>query len=126
MTKKEIDTLIGKMKRQKTEALETKISKLNDLERERGTTKAMYFWSDFGNHNCRQSFVKRYSKDYTIPLTADLSVRYIREVGPSRNYAYASDKLFVIGKDCHWKFTVADAKKIATRLQEIVNKRKEM
>ena len=121
MTKKEIDIIVNKMKYQKTDVLKKRIANLSYLEDERNKTKSMYFWSDFGNASSRRSFTKRYSENYTIPLTADLSVRYVREVSPSRKYAYASDKLSLSDGN---KFTVGDAKKIAARLQMVVDNRR--
>ena len=123
MKKSEIAKLVNAMKYQKTDTLNKKIASLEKLEAERDTTKSMYFWSGFGNATSRKAFVARYSRDYTIPLTGEVAVKYQRKVDPSRNNAYASDSLELSVGDTTEKFTTADAKKIASALREIVAKR---
>ena len=125
MTKRELEYVLDVMKHQSTKTLTKKVAALNQIEDDRALTKRMWFWTDFGNANSRKGFVKKYSADYSITLMKGMDVHYARTVAPSRKNAYASDRLYLIDGNTEYKFTVADARKIADGLQAIVDRRAE-
>lgn len=124
MKKQEIKKLVDQLKYQRTGKLTKIESELRHLEDERDLTRRMYFWSDFGNRSARARLVDRYDLDTTIKLTTDMSVRYTRDVNPSRNHAYASDSLWIERVDgTEEPFTVCDARKIADAIAAVIETR---
>ena len=123
MTKRELEYVLDVMKHQSTKTLTKKVAALNQIEDDRALTKRMWFWTDFGNASARKGFVKRYSADYSITLMKGMDVHYARTVEPSRKNAYASDRLYLMDGNTEYKFTVADARKIADGLQNIIERR---
>ena len=124
MTKKEIIEMMETLKHQTTRTLQEARDGLAELEDERNLTKRMYFWHDFGNASERHRFCARFDCIAIYRLSPHLSIKYRRDVNPSRSYAYASDYIRLLVDDEYTKdLTIADTKKIVKAIDELLDKR---
>ena len=119
MRKNQINEVIEKNKRKRSEQLKEYISKMEKLIEERELTKKMYFWEPGKNSSLRKWNESRRRIRIEIKM-AGLTVHYSRSYNESCRIVYASDTLFC---DEYESFTVADAKKLIAAIEEILQRR---
>jgi len=124
MTRKEIIEMMETLKHQTTKTLTDARDGLDTLEDERQLTKRMYFWHDFGNASERRRFCARYDCVEIYRLSPHLSIKYRRDVNPSRSYAYASDYIrLLVDGEYDRDLTISDVKKLIKAINELLDKR---
>ena len=123
MKKTEVAQILQSLKYRKTDCLKKMLSQLAEIEPERSRTRAMYWWTDFGNASARRGFERRYNLELTIKITSQVVVEYWRRVNPSRKNAYAEDGLSISISGAEQNATVADINKLIAGIEAILERR---